>query len=175
MAEQEGVLPYSGKLGDTVGYRRGKKHFKRAKPASYQPGEESQKSSAEFRTGSKACAILKQAIKPLILKHFRLELHNRLSAKLREIIRTGPIDKKGKRGVLDGDLKLLKVLSSMPKQAFISSSQRLLISKLPQQKYSSVFPLLTGQISSKHQIMQKGQNLISALFLRILMLLPSKA
>ncbi len=36
MAEQQGLLTYSGKLGETIGYRRGGKHFERAKPRSYE-------------------------------------------------------------------------------------------------------------------------------------------
>lgn len=108
MAEQQGFLPYSGKLGDTVGYRRGKKHFKRARPRSYQPGEESLKSGAEFGTGSVGCALLKMAFAPLLLRAFSADLHNRLAGKLREVIRTGPLAKKGNRGIFDGNVSLLK-------------------------------------------------------------------
>jgi hypothetical protein len=118
MAEQEGTLPYTGKLGDTVGYRRDKKYFKRAKPASYQPGEESQKSGAEFGAGSKATALLKSAFSPLILRSFKLTLHNRLAGKLREIIRTGPSANKGQRGVFDGNLSLLKGFQLHPRVNF---------------------------------------------------------
>lgn len=108
MAEQQGILTYSGKLGNTVGYVRGDKHFKRMKPSSYMPNEESQKSGAEFGKGSNACALLKMAFPPLLLRAFKTDLHNRLAAVLRKIIRTGPVAKKGNREVFDGNLSLLK-------------------------------------------------------------------
>lgn len=108
MAEQQGFMSYSGKLGDTVGYRRGKKHFKRAKPRSYQPGGESRKSGAEFGTGSTGCVLLKMAFGPLLLRALTINLHNRLAERLRKIIRTGPVAKKGGRRIFDGDINLLK-------------------------------------------------------------------
>ncbi|HTN19512.1 MAG TPA: hypothetical protein VL125_03510 [Pelobium sp.] len=120
MAEQEGTLPFTGKLGDTVGYRRGSKYFKRAKPASYQPTAESQKSGAEFGAGSKATALLKSAFSPLILRSFKFTLHNRLAGKLRQIIRTGPVANKGQRAVFDGNLSLLKGFQLHPRVGFFN-------------------------------------------------------
>src|SRR5690606_19287669 len=108
MAEQQRFSTYSGKLGNMIGYRRGDKHYERMKTRSYQPGEESQKSGIEFGRGSKACALLKSAFAPLLLKAFSIDLHNRLSEKLRNIIRTGPISLKGDRVLFDGDLGLLR-------------------------------------------------------------------
>jgi hypothetical protein len=123
MAEQQGLLTYSGKLGETVGYRRGGKHFERAKPRSYQPGEESLKSGAEFGTGSTGCALLKMAFEPLLLRAFSEDLHNRLAGKLRVIIRTGPVAKKGKRGVFDGNVNLLKGFEFNSKVSFRKLTQ----------------------------------------------------
>nr|WP_294899927.1 hypothetical protein [uncultured Pedobacter sp.] len=119
MAEQEGILPYTGKLGDTVGYRKNKKFYKRAKPASYQPASESQKAGAEFGTGSKAVALLKVAFGSLILRSFKATLHNRLAVVFRKIIRSGTSAKKGERGVFDGNLQLLKGFELNPKAQFI--------------------------------------------------------
>lgn len=118
MATQQGFLTYSGKLGDTVGYRRGDKYFERLKPRSYQPGEESQKSGVEFGRGSTACVLLKLAFEPMLLGAFKSNLHNRLASKLREIIRMGPVAKKGERTVFDGDLKLFKGFEFNSKVSF---------------------------------------------------------
>jgi len=108
MAEQQGILVFSGKIGEIVGYNRGKKKYARGKAKPYELTDESKKSGTEFGRGSTACALVKQAFSSLILSNFKTDLHNRLSEKLREVIRSGPIAKKGKRRVFDGDISLLK-------------------------------------------------------------------
>lgn len=108
MAEQEHFFTYSGKAGNKVGYRRGKKYFERQKPASYQPPEESLKSANEFGLASKSSALLRNAFSDSLLRQFKTDLHNRLSKRFVEILRSGPIEKKGSRKVFDGELGLLK-------------------------------------------------------------------
>ena len=108
LAEQKGLFRFSGKLGNTVGYTRGKKYVQRTKPTAYQASKESIKSSLEFGYGSKACVLLKEAFKPLLLKSFKETLHNRLAGVLRNVIRSGPVALKGNRKVFDGNISLLK-------------------------------------------------------------------
>ncbi len=108
MAEQEGISSYSGKIGEKVGYRRGSKYFERKKTSSYQPSEESLKSASEFGQASKGSALFRKAFKHLFLRSFIPDLHSRLSKILGKVIRSGPIAKKGKRLIIDGDISLFK-------------------------------------------------------------------
>lgn len=108
MAKQTGFNSYSGKLGDTVGVHRKGGNFVRTAPKSVNMSENSLKSSKEFGYGSSACALIKKAFDPLMLRPFKGTLHNRLSEALRNVIRSGPTVMKGERNVFDGDLKLLK-------------------------------------------------------------------
>jgi hypothetical protein len=95
-------------LGNTVGYRRGKKSYSRLLPKAYNLSEESIKSGTEFGFGSTACVLTKSAFAPLMLRPFKKNLHNRLSEAFRKVIRSGPPAMKGKRGVFDGNIGLLK-------------------------------------------------------------------
>ncbi|MFD1628291.1 hypothetical protein [Pseudopedobacter beijingensis] len=108
MAEQEHSLPYSGKTGNRVGYRRGKKYFERQQTKSYQPPAESLKSANEFGTASKASVLLRNAFKEVLLSSFKTDLHSRLSKRFGEVLRSGPIEKKGTRNVFDGDPEVLR-------------------------------------------------------------------
>lgn len=108
MAEQEGISSYSGKLGDKVGYRRGKKYFERKRIQPYQPPEESMKSASEFGKASKASALFRKAFGNLFLRSFLPNLHSRLTKAFGSIIRSGPVSEKGKREVIDGNISLLK-------------------------------------------------------------------
>jgi hypothetical protein len=108
MAEQEEMMSFSGSLGNTTGYKRGKKYFKRKKTGSYQPPVESLKSAGEFGKASKASALLRKAFKAYFLLPFIPDLHSRLSKVCAEVIRSGPIALKGKRQLFEGDLDLLK-------------------------------------------------------------------
>ncbi|ADY51104.1 hypothetical protein Pedsa_0523 [Pseudopedobacter saltans DSM 12145] len=108
MGEQTGLISYSGKLGNTVGVRKKGGNFVRTVPKSVNMSENSFKSAKEFGYGSTACALIKTAFDPLMLRPFKGTLHNRLSEVMRKVIRSGPITMKGNRNVFDGDLSLLK-------------------------------------------------------------------
>ncbi len=108
MAKQEGFSTYSGKLGDKVGFRRGKKFFERKNTDSYQPPAESLKSASEFGNASKASAIFRKAFAHLLIRSFMPNIHMRLTKLFGQVICSGPQQKKGERQVSDGDLTLLK-------------------------------------------------------------------
>ena len=107
MATQEGIISYSGKLGDTVGYRRGRELYARKLNTHCTLTDETKKSGAEFGYGSKACVLVKHALAPLMLRPFKAGLHNRLAEAFRKVIRSGPLAKKGQRTVYDGNATLL--------------------------------------------------------------------
>lgn len=108
MAIQQGIMPLLGKVGEQVGFRRNGKMFIKKATRSYEVTEESKKSGKEFGRGSSASALVRQAFEPLILLRFKADLHNRLSERFREVIRSGPVVHKGNRKVTDGDISLLK-------------------------------------------------------------------
>ena len=108
MAVQKGIMPFSGKVGELVGFSRNGEMFSRGVPGAYDLTEESKKSGKEFGRGSSASAQVRKAFDPLILTRFKTDLHNRLSERFREVIRSGPLSEKGYREVADGDVSLLK-------------------------------------------------------------------
>lgn len=108
MAEQKGINKFSGSLGDTVGYSRGNKFFKRKKTSPYTPPAESLKSASEFGLASKASALYRKAFYNSTLRSFKPNLHVRLTKVFADTIRSGPAALKGKRNIIDGDLKILK-------------------------------------------------------------------
>ena len=120
MATQEGIISYSGKLGDTVGYRRGKELYARKLNTHCALTNETQKSGAEFGYGSKACVLAKHALAPLMLRPFKAGLHNRLAEAFRKVIRSGPMAKKGQRTVYDGNVALLAGFEFNTKQYLAS-------------------------------------------------------
>lgn len=108
MAIQQGIMPFSGKMGEQVGVRRNGKLFIKKATRSYEVTQESKKSGKEFGRGSSASALVRQAFEPLILLRFKADLHNRLSERFREVIRSGPVLNKGNRRVTDGDISFLR-------------------------------------------------------------------
>jgi hypothetical protein len=118
MARQEGPLQFSGKVGNVVGYARGKDNFTRSAGKIYELTEGSKKSGTEFGRGSTASKIVRQAFKTHLLPSFTIKLHNRLSERFREIIRTGPTAKKGDRTVYDGDVSMLRNFEFNPISTF---------------------------------------------------------
>lgn len=108
MAHQKSLTPYAGKLGETTGYPKGKRYFVKKNTASYQPPEESMKSASEFGRISKAAALCKKAITPLLPPAFDYRLYQKLVQAFGIILRSGPEAQKGSRTVYDGNLKLLK-------------------------------------------------------------------
>lgn len=108
MAIQQGIMPFTGKMGELVGFYRKNKLYTKKAPGSYKVTEESKKSGQEFGRGSSASALVRQAFEPLILSRFKTDLHNRLAEQFRKVIRSGPLSHKGNRRVIDGNIGLMK-------------------------------------------------------------------
>jgi hypothetical protein len=107
MARQVGVIRFSGKIGNMVGYERGGEGYTRASSEPYELSEESKKSASEFGRGSSASALVRQAFSTLLFPSFRKDPQNRLAERFRQVIRSGPSKDKGRRKVTDGNLGLL--------------------------------------------------------------------
>jgi hypothetical protein len=146
MARQTGLLRFSGKLGNTVGYERGGRVFTRTAGETYELTEESKKSAIEFGRGSSASALVRQAFSAVLLEPFKKDPQNRLAERFREVIRRGHSGNKGNRTVFDGDVGLLrgfefnchagfhKLVSFQPKAEITANSVELIIPEFTWQR-----------------------------------------
>jgi hypothetical protein len=108
MARQKSATTLSGKLGNSVYYRRNGKDLVRKAPEPYQLTENSIKSGMEFARANRATGLVKERLPELFEDIGDGALYNRLTGRFMKLIGTGYSKPGGEREVSDGDLALLK-------------------------------------------------------------------
>ncbi|MFW0716958.1 hypothetical protein [Pedobacter sp. N23S346] len=108
MARVNGIVRFSGQLGDLVFYKRGKKDVVRHKAANYTLTENSRKSAKDFGAASRNASYIRKAFAPLVKLYAYDDLLNRLNKRFIEIFKTIPAEHAGKKKLIDGDIALLK-------------------------------------------------------------------
>ncbi|MFD2288691.1 hypothetical protein GJU39_23085 [Pedobacter petrophilus] len=108
MAALNGIVRFSGQLGDLVFYQRGKKNVVRRKSDTYQLSENSKKSAKDFGAASRNAAYIRKAFAPLVKLYAYGDLLNRLNKRFIEIFKTIPVEQAGHKKLVDGNIALLK-------------------------------------------------------------------
>lgn len=108
MATLNGMISFSGKLGDLVFYNRGKTKVVRQQVKFYQLSENSKKSGRDFGAASRTAAYIRAAFSPLVKRYADGDLVNRLNKKAMEIFKSIPKEHAGNKKLVDGDLGQLR-------------------------------------------------------------------
>lgn len=108
MATLNGMMRFSGQLGELVFYRRGKTDVVRQKAAAYTLSENSRKSAADFGAASRNGAYIRKAFAPMVKRYGYGDLHNRLNKKLVDVFKTIPAACAGQKKLQDGNISLLQ-------------------------------------------------------------------
>jgi hypothetical protein len=97
MAKQSCILKYSGKLGDQIGYRKGKHYFMRQAPAVVRQTTATKKAAADFGTASKGSRVIRHALQDSLQHCYDPSLNVRLNKVLGEIVRADAHHSAGQR------------------------------------------------------------------------------
>jgi hypothetical protein len=115
MASQSGILPLTGSIGNITFFKSGssfharqKSGIDKARYATDPKFRRTRENAAEFGKGAKAAKLLRGALKQLLKNAVDKKTSIRLSAEMRRILKTDPVNKRGARKVVKGDLALLK-------------------------------------------------------------------
>jgi hypothetical protein len=108
MAKQSCILKYSGKLGNQVGYRRGKHYFIRQAPAVVKQTAATKKAAADFGTASKGSRIIRHALQESLQYCYDSSLNIRLNKVLGEIVRADTQHPVGQRILTADHMKQLQ-------------------------------------------------------------------
>lgn len=88
MARQKGVLPFTGPLGEMVGYRRNGEYFLRKKPLYVRQSAATKLAAKDFGTASKGAALLRNALYAELHRYYDSDLITRLNKTLAAIMRS---------------------------------------------------------------------------------------
>ncbi|UKT65451.1 hypothetical protein [Pedobacter mucosus] len=130
MAILNGIVRFSGQLGDLVFYQRGKKNVVRQKTTNHQLSENSKKSGRDFGEVSRNAAYIRKAFATLVRLYAHGDLLNRLNKRVHEIFRTVSPELSGRKKMIDGNISLLQgfefnAATSLSTLLFISPTAKL--------------------------------------------------
>ncbi|WP_316739565.1 hypothetical protein [Pedobacter aquatilis] len=107
MAITNGVLNFSGKLGDFIFYKSNKQNIARKKPETYNLSENSIKSSRDFGEASRNATYIRKAFEPLVQFYANNNFHNRLNKRVVEAFKGIPATHLGRKKFIDANIGLL--------------------------------------------------------------------
>jgi hypothetical protein len=97
MARQKGVLPFTGPLGDRVGYRRNGEYFLRRKALHVRQSAATKLAAKDFGSASRGGAQLRHALHAELHRYYDYDLITRLNKALTGIIRNDQYRAAGER------------------------------------------------------------------------------
>jgi len=100
-------MEFSGKLGDSIFYKRNKKQVARATSIDYKLSENTIKSGRDFGEATQNAGFIRKAFKPLVEFYGTDEFHNRLNKRLTDIFKTIPAEHLGDKKLIQGNIGLL--------------------------------------------------------------------
>lgn len=108
MAILNGAIRLSGKLGDLVFYRRGKKTVARRKVVNYKLSKNTKKSGKDFGNACRNACYIRTAFDPLVKYFGDGTLPNRLNGKVCEVFRSISQEHLGKKQLRMGNISMLE-------------------------------------------------------------------
>ncbi len=115
MAEQSGILPLRGTLGNINFFRKGNAYKARTKTsvdanriANDVAFERTRENGQEFGRAGSGSKILRRSISTLIKKAADKKMRNRSMKEMMRVVKADTVNIRGGRTVVDGDLSLLK-------------------------------------------------------------------
>ncbi|WP_295118578.1 hypothetical protein [uncultured Chitinophaga sp.] len=110
MAKQQGIFPFTGKLGNVIGYYANGQYITRSAPGEVRQTQATRYASKDFGNASKAAATLRHAIAREIDLRHDSSFTNRLNKAMGEVLRADWQHRAGKRVVQTGNLQKLSGL-----------------------------------------------------------------
>jgi hypothetical protein len=144
MATQDCILRYSGKLGNRIGYRRGKGYFQRSAPAFVKQTAATKRAARDFGTASTCSRIIRHALREDLQHCHDSSLNNRLNKVFGEIIRADIHHEIGQRIPIAANMDALlgfQFNKETNMQQFITASP--LIEKSDNDRISISLPQIT--------------------------------
>lgn len=108
MATLNGIVRFSGQLGDLIFYRSGKKNIVRRKSSTYQLSENSKKSAKDFGEASRNAAYIRKAFAQMVKDYGYGDLNSRLIKRITTIFKHIPTSNAGSKKLRDGNLKIIE-------------------------------------------------------------------
>ena len=122
MAKQTGIAPLQGTIGNITFSKRGKNNHAQEKthvsPNRFEADprfERARENAAEFKRAAEGGKILRLALKSLLKDFGDRQVSRRLHSSMTQVVKSDPINARGKRTVTDGNLALLEGFDLMPK------------------------------------------------------------
>ncbi|PWS30286.1 hypothetical protein [Pedobacter paludis] len=104
MATLNGIVRFSGQVGDLIFYRRAKKDVVRRKPNTYQLSENSKKSANDFGEVSRNAAYIRKAFAPMVKNYGYGDLTSRLTKRIAGLFKGIPPVHLGNKKLINADL-----------------------------------------------------------------------
>ncbi|UYQ91096.1 hypothetical protein MKQ68_13435 [Chitinophaga horti] len=110
MAIQTGIFPFTGKLGNVIGYNYRGKSCMRSMPAFVKQTTATRQAARDFGTASRCARILRHALENVADLTYDTTFGNRLNRAMGEVLRADRTHKRGRRTMCYGDLSRLNGL-----------------------------------------------------------------
>jgi|GEM_PF-1267095 len=108
MATLNGIVRFSGQVGDFIFYRRGKKDVVRSKALTHQLSENSKKSAKDFGEASRNAAYIRKAFAAMVKDYGTGDLTTRLTKRMHAVFKSITAAHAGHKKISDGNLKLME-------------------------------------------------------------------
>lgn len=108
MARQKGILPFTGPLGDRVGYRRNGEYFLRRKPLHVRQTAATKLAAKDFGTASRGGALLRRTLFTELHRYYDTDIITRLNKTLTHIVRNDQYHIAGERQLNVSTMQLFR-------------------------------------------------------------------
>ncbi|SDH31393.1 hypothetical protein [Chitinophaga filiformis] len=97
MGKQKGLFPFTGPLGNKIGYRRGNNYFYRERPQHVNRTIATKKAATDFGTASHCACLIRKSLSHYLRRHRSDDLINRLNTAFIDIVNADTCNRSGQR------------------------------------------------------------------------------
>lgn len=97
MGKQKGLFPFTGPLGNKIGYRRGNEYFYRERPQHVNRTIATKKAATDFGTASHCACLVRKSLRQYLVRHKNEDLVNRLNTAFIDIVNADTHNLSGQR------------------------------------------------------------------------------
>jgi hypothetical protein len=97
MGRQKGLFPFTGPLGNKIGYRRGNDYFYRERPQYVNRTIATKKAATDFGTASHCACLIRKSLGQYLHRHKNDELINRLNTAFIRVVNADTYSRSGQR------------------------------------------------------------------------------
>ncbi|PSL24492.1 hypothetical protein [Chitinophaga ginsengisoli] len=108
MGKQKGLFPFTGPLGNKIGYRRGNNYYYRERPQHVNRTIATKKAATDFGTASHCACLVRKSLRQYLPVHKSDTLVNRLNTTFINIVNADTYNRSGQRVPNIGHMHTLK-------------------------------------------------------------------